>query len=87
MIGITALADAQQLDPPAGPGLTRYQAEIGGELSCRTELLRIGDACDYGRGGERADAGDGHEALALRLSPLPARELLLEGIDTSRRSA
>src|SRR5512144_1716325 len=86
-VGITAFADAQQLDPPAGPQLARDQAEIGGELTCRTELTRIGDDSNHRGGSEWAGAGDGHEALALRLSPLPARQLLLEGIDTGRRSA
>ena len=40
-------------------------------LTCRTELTRIGDAGNHRGGGEWADAGDGHEALAVRFGALP----------------
>ena len=86
-IGITAFADAQQLDPTARARLAGYQAEIGGKLPSRAELPRIGDAGDDRSRDERADAGDRRDALTLRLGTLPARELLLERVDARRRSA
>jgi len=86
-VSVTAFADTQQLDPPAGPRLARYQAEIGGELARRAELLRIRHAGDDRGGSEQTDAGNGHDALTLRRGALPAGELLLECDDARSRIA
>ena len=66
-IGITAFADPQQLDPTPGSGLTRYQAEIGGELARRAELSGISDAGDDRTGDEGADSGYRCNASTLSL--------------------
>ena len=62
-VGIAFFGDAAEPDPAAGGVLFGRQAQPGGELTGVAKLPGVTDAGEHRGGGDRADAGDGHEPL------------------------
>ena len=68
---IFAQLEEIRLHAPAGAGLARHQPEEGRELPPVPELPPVAEGGRQGRRGERADPGDGRQALAHRRGAMP----------------
>src|SRR6266478_9277191 len=63
-IGVTTLADTEQLLLAAGGVFARNHPHPGGELSTLVEGPSVADRRDECGGGDWSDARDGHQSLA-----------------------
>ena len=80
-VSVSLLGDAAELRFASGRMLLRRQAEPGGKLPARAELIGIGDGSGDSRGCDYAEAGDsGKPATGLAVG-MPSEKLLIQRSD------